>query len=480
MAAREWVALAFSPDEQYLAAYESGTDSIYLWRLPSLAPVWQVRAERPPQADEFSDGLVFTASGLTAINDYGATVYELKAGKTVSTINWETPASDSVLPFARVLCEPGLPLVGILRYREDANEKRLSDLLTVHDLRTGRAIRVLPYAYAKSTEASSDTKRTRYFHQRLASAEDGSWTALRNETGEVRAWRSEAAAAHVDLALPEDVTPSHVVVCPKNGAVAAALGADIRLWRTDEPDHSRLVYRHANGIAALASSRSGPKFASAGRDGLVAIWDAESGSEVCRSFQPDVRSLCFSADGGQLLCGMKNGEIRAIDTRAGIDHKQFRAHGSAVSALCVTADGHWLVSGGEDNQIRVWESLSAEPQEAARMEHRGAIQSLACSREGRLLVSIGGDDLMRIWDLKSGEARRSLRETAGEVRGITFGPDGERLITLVGESLRIRDLESGQVVLDFARLPAKGVCFDNAEGFMAVGHAAPGIRLWRL
>jgi len=246
--------------------------------------------------------------------------------------------------------------------------------------------------------------------------------------------------------------------------------------------------RHGQGIAALARSPDQQRLASAGHDGLIALWDVSSGEHLfdCDGHSRRVLSLRFSPNGLRLASGDENGVVRLWDVLTGrlmvildrqprtlyglafhprgdqlavadasfslklwdigrdTESTALQGHQGPVLAIAFDPQGRWLAAGGEDGRITLW-----RPDTQMRLgdlqAHEGAVTRLAFSPDGHLLASSSHDRSVKLWNVHAAEVEklpvnvrhqkqiqilnehRTLSGHQDIVFGISFSPDGQWL-----------------------------------------------------
>jgi WD40 repeat protein len=326
-------------------------------------------------------------------------------------------------------------------------------------------------------------------------------TALAVSTGLV--WRAnQRLRAEVYF---QRITVAHRELSTDN--LAAALRAleecpeDLRGWEWHylmrlckvEP----LVLRDSTEVSAVAFSPDGERFASAGIDGKIKIWDRRTGQKIqdFRAHDKAVSSVVFHPDGRYIATAGADRLVKVWDLAA-INEPLFqgpcdaiRGPGAGYTVAFRPPDGRHLAA-GNDFKVRVWDWKKNRPDDPVHIlrgpeshsipvaftpdgrrlatdgqkgptlwdaetgkyirtfpADRHLVTGLAFSTDGGRLASASMDRSVKLWDTATGECLQTLPHS-GNVGGVAFTPDGRRLAT-VGEDKRVHiwDVATGREVL---------------------------------
>jgi WD40 repeat protein len=149
------------------------------------------------------------------------------------------------------------------------------------------------------------------------------------------------------------------------------------------------VVAHTAGQHALAFSPCGQRFATGDDDGVVILWDAETGrAEQRMQAGPEmVLSLSFAADGARLACGSGDGSISVWDVTTGV-------------------------------LLRTWEEEDEMPLVQFSPVNNSIVSVVST-------VIFDKSDKITLWDVDSGETLETFKGCGFAV----FSPDGRTIAT---------------------------------------------------
>lgn len=304
---------------------------------------------------------------------------------------------------------------------------------------------------------------------RAAFSPDGEYAVTASGDGTARVWR---------LLLPSDATAE---------TGAADLVAELR--------------GHTDWVLGAAFSRDGRYVVTASQDGTARVWEAATGRSVAvlRGHTGPIRTAAFSADGARVITASEDGTARVWN--AGITGAEMvlAGHTNSVWSANFSPDGRCVATTSGDGTARVWSTATGQSLAELR-GHEGWVYQALFSPDGKLLITTGADKTARLWQPAAdaggapGEWRQvaELRGHTGDVTGAAFSSGGKVAATVSTDrtawlwnlpastgAVGSQVLAPG-VVLEGHRGAVLGITF-SPDGQRVVTASADGTaRTWRL
>ncbi len=243
-----------------------------------------------------------------------------------------------------------------------------------------------------------------------------------------------------------------VVFVPGQRAILSASddGTAI-LWDAESGDVLRRLEGHTARVNTVAASPDGTQAVTASDDGLAITWDIRPDSptfgEAVQRFAGHGTRLiaaAFVSDGTAVLSNGYDLAFRQWDAQTGTEIRQ-RAIGAAGGRMVISPDGHTvLIPMG--SSLYLWD-LEVWWQDQPITGHDGMIWDVAFRPDGGLAASAASDGTIRLWNIRAqGESHRYTRGIP--VFAVEASPDGSRIV--VGEvapgGLQVIDTSTTELV----------------------------------
>jgi WD40 repeat protein len=217
-------------------------------------------------------------------------------------------------------------------------------------------------------------------------------------------------------------------------------------------------------ISSAALSPDAERLVTVHADGMLKVWDAVSGKQLCSGQGPKegpVR-IAFSPDRQRVATAGEDGTVRVWDATSG-------------QALLTTR--HQLPD--PKPALRGWDATS----EQALRTLRGptGITSVAFRSDGKILVTADEGGTMRVWDTTSGQELRALKGHTKDITQVAFSADGQRVATASKDgTLKLWDPLIGRQEACTLKAPNNHVLAVSRDGQrVAVTHPLlQRVRLW--
>lgn len=291
----------------------------------------------------------------------------------------------------------------------------------------------------------------------------------------------EAAKVPVQTVRLPAKSQSNVTFGSDSKQVVLGSDSNVTLWETPAGKEATSPRRHPDVITSVAVSADGQRLASASKDGTVRILDYPARREI-RSYKKDARpvyALTLSPDGRQVATAhglpitAVAGEVRLWNASTGQETASLKGHTAPVMGLAFSSDGKRLASASWDGTVRLWDADPGKL-EPTLMRHRGRVHTAAFSLDGKRLASAGEE--VKIWVTATGKELLSLPSCTR----VAFSPDGQRLATVTGPDVMLRNASDGQILFSYHAASGEvlSIAFSPDGKRLVSLHADRTVRIW--
>ena len=221
----------------------------------------------------------------------------------------------------------------------------------------------------------------------------------------------------------------------------------ILLWDVVTGRQKQTLIGHTQLVESVSFSPDGATLVSGGLDGIVRIWNTDTGKEVMSLIHPlkendletktaAVTCVRFNPDGSVVAGGNRNGVIHLWDVDSSKLIQTLNGHIESISSLTFSSDGKTIASTSKDGTIRLW-NVDTSEQIQAIAGPKGTIWRLFFYPNG-LPIACGYQKLdafsrsksIDLWDLQTGNLLKTLTGHSYFVTNMLFSADGYTLASL--------------------------------------------------
>ena len=228
-----------------------------------------------------------------------------------------------------------------------------------------------------------------------------------------RIWDPPAFWSALGAGAPPEAFRS-VAAEPSGGRLAhVSWGGAITLTGGDGDEVGTRLEPASSAVHAIAFWPGQPVLATAEDDGTIRLRRMEEGGAVLRAIPAHdgpARGVAFRADGRLLATAGLDGSVRLWDPEAGAHIRAFSGHAprGAIAVAFFPGQGpSRIISGGDDRIIRVWDEQEDDPV-LELIGHERSVIAVAASRDGRRISSLSMDRTLRIWSARDGRPLLNL------------------------------------------------------------------------
>jgi WD40 repeat protein len=233
----------------------------------------------------------------------------------------------------------------------------------------------------------------------------------------------------------------------------------IQVWDVETGSELLALTGHEGPPGPVDWSPDGSTILTAGEDGTVRLWSADTSEELQTisvlagasrddRFRLIVRDAAWSPDGDSFVTAAQDGTARvwrlsqrsvaAGDSGTVEELMALSGHAGGVTGASWSPDGERLATAGQDGTVKVWLTTTGEL--AVSIDaHEGEVESVDWSPDGTRLASAGQDSTVKVWLADTGDQVFTFRGVT-QPHHVTWSPDSTQLAVRGEYDVRVLDL----------------------------------------
>ncbi|OYW57283.1 MAG: hypothetical protein B7Y80_12275 [Hyphomicrobium sp. 32-62-53] len=271
----------------------------------------------------------------------------------------------------------------------------------------------------------------------ISYSDDGTAIVTASKDATVKVWT--AASATLKRTIEMDDGPATAMAVSGNRLLTGHANGNVVLWDWERAERISAYKRNDAEIWSVAFLGSAQRFAAAGHDWKIAVWDATTTSGpfgLLDAHDSAVQSLAFGITGSKpvLASGSADKTLKIWNLETLDRVRTYRGHKDYVTAVALSTGGKDVASASLDGKVRIWSARSNRLTRSLS-GHDGKANALAFAPAGDVLASGGADGKVRVWDFKKSRTPKTLPSHAGSVTALAFSPDAQHIASAGDDGL---------------------------------------------
>lgn len=238
--------------------------------------------------------------------------------------------------------------------------------------------------------------------------------------------------------------------------------------------------RHRGYLVATALSPDAKQLATGGLDGIIRLWNAETGEfqKALVGHDSYIYDLAWSPDGRTLASGGSfDATARLWDVASGLNLRSIK-HPAWVSKIVWSPDGRTLlVSGGESGIAKFWDVTLGT--ERGKVEHGRYVLSSVWSPDGGSVAFTCSGQAAQVFDTTEFKVQKSFGDAGLSETNYSsaWSPDSKLLAVATNLGTKIWDTEAGELKQTLAG-PMTTVAWSPDGKVLATAYSGSAVQTW--
>ena len=230
---------------------------------------------------------------------------------------------------------------------------------------------------------------------------------------------------------------------------SSILSPSVACYNTPPSEPNIKVQAHEYGASCIAFSPFGSKVASGGGDGVVKLWNADTGQEekTAKASYTSVTCLEFNMNGQLLAAGDMSSEITLLETKNTLHMKRkLQGHSDRVNNCKFTStERNKLISVSSDRTLKIWDVSNGKVLKSFAFS--SAPHAIDVSTNDNYFASGHKNGEIRLWSLTDPKEIQRLKVHTDQITSLKFSRDGSEIITSSKDhEIKITEIRTMQTV----------------------------------
>lgn len=205
----------------------------------------------------------------------------------------------------------------------------------------------------------------------------------------------------------------------------------------------------STALRSLAVSMGGKMLATGGEEGIITLWDAQSGAviQTLRAQRFAVLALAFSPDGRYLASAAWDNSLALWELPQGNLLQTFSTR-TPQRVLSFSSTSDRLYAWSPQEQVQIWsipQGKAQKPLYIGQDNQRNSASSLAFSADGAFLAA-DQDSRVRVFRTDNGYTQALFQPFSPAVQVAALSPNGELIAVLNGSALQLFSVAEGRLI----------------------------------
>lgn len=212
-------------------------------------------------------------------------------------------------------------------------------------------------------------------------------------------------------------------------------GAKVYLYNADTGMKLQAFPTKTSSVEHLAFDAGGKVALSGGVRGQVRLWDVRPREEAWAL--ENVTAATTTVKGNSIFVSSLGGPLRELDASTGVVRRSWTLPNGIWLNLSFSQDGGRGAVGNLSGPVQVVDWNRKTVLFTSKEKTRRSLKDVALSPDGKVLATIGEYPepkkvRIKLWNAETGKELRTLIEGETQFDGLTFSPDGKRLLAAGG------------------------------------------------